>query len=171
MKIKNILAAFAITGVSLLSTSSFANSHGERGAESEPPMHRMGPGMSHDMGHGMHRAGGLHHALKQLNLTEEQKSTLKSLKESNATGREEKRATMEKLHQEMAELLHADTIDEAAIKALSAKLADLRAEEMIFHAKMRQQVMSILTEEQKAQLKQMKQKRVERMKRRLELED
>lgn len=110
-----------------------------------------GPGMR--MGAG---ALGLGPGMRELDLTDDQKQQLKTIAESH---RDEFRAAGEKAraaHQGMQALVEADTIDENAIRAKSAEIAAADAEMMILNAKVRKESMQILTAEQLAKLKELK---------------
>jgi Spy/CpxP family protein refolding chaperone len=73
-------------------------------------------------------------------------------------------------HRALAEATHAETIDEAAIRARSAEVATAMADEAILRSKVRAEVLAILTAEQQTTLRErqttMHQRRQERQKRR-----
>jgi len=124
-----------------------------------PPPGR-GPGMP-----GMRRGGpmggpmGFGPGFGMLDLTDDQKAQLKQIAESH---RDEFRAAGEKVgaaRQGMRALMEADTIDENAIRAKSQEVAAAEAEIMILNAKVRQQSLQVLTSEQQAKLKEMRDRR------------
>jgi protein CpxP len=93
---------------------------------------------------------------QMLDLTDDQKTQLKSIAESH---RDEFRAAGEKAraaHEGMQALIEGDSIDENAIRAKSAEIAAAEAEVMILNAKVRQQSMQVLTSEQLAKLKELR---------------
>jgi len=95
----------------------------------------------------------------QLDLSEDQKAQLKQIAESH---RDEFKAAGEKsraAHVGMRALIEADQIDENAIRAKSQEVAAAEAEVMILNAKVRQQSMQVLTSEQQAKLKELRDKR------------
>ena len=119
-----------------------------------------GPGMP-----GMRRGGpmggpmGFGPGFGMLDLTDDQKAQLKQIAESH---RDEFRTAGEKVgaaRQGMRALMEADTIDENAIRAKSQEVAAAEAEIMILNAKVRQQSLQVLTSEQQAKLKEMRNSR------------
>lgn len=116
-----------------------------------PPGGRGGPGMRGPGG-----PMGVGPGFRQLDLTDDQKAQLKSIAESH---RDEFRAAGEKAraaHDGMQALVDADTIDEAAIRAKSAEVAAAEADVMILNAKVRKESMQVLTSEQLAKLKELR---------------
>ena len=94
-----------------------------------------------------------------LDLTDDQKAQLKQIAESH---RDEFRAAGEKAraaHEGMRALIESDSIDENAIRAKSQEVAAAEAEIMILNAKVRQQSLQVLTSEQQATLKEMRDRR------------
>ncbi|TQV88780.1 Spy/CpxP family protein refolding chaperone [Aliikangiella coralliicola] len=128
-----------------------------RSNASKERMHRHGPGFG---------LRGLRHAFSHLDLSDEQKSALKSLKNSNKETIQAGREAMRSLKKEMKALLMAETIDEAAVKSLSTTIAAQKADQLILFANLKKQAIALLTDEQKAQLDEMKAKRQERMRER-----
>jgi len=115
-----------------------------------PPGGRGGPGMRGPGG-----PMGLGPGFGQLDLSDDQKAQIKSIAESH---RDEFRAAGEKAraaHEGMQALVEADTIDENAIRAKSAEIANAEAEVMILNAKARKEAMQVLTSEQLAKLKEL----------------
>ena len=127
-------------------------------ADQDQPQRRQiqgGPGRPGGPG-GMRGPGGpmgFGQDFRGLDLTDEQKAQLKSIADARQT---EVRAAHEKLgaaRQGMRELIEADSINEAAIRAKSAEVAAAEAEVMILNAKIRKESMQILTAEQLQKLK------------------
>ena len=116
-----------------------------------PPGGRGGPGMRGPGG-----PMGLGLPLGQLDLTDDQKAQIKSITESH---RDEFRAAGEKAraaHEGMQALVEGDSIDESAIRAKSAEVAAAEADVMILNAKARKEAMQVLTSEQLAKLKELR---------------
>jgi protein CpxP len=116
-----------------------------------PPGGRGGPGMRGPGG-----PMGFGPGFRQLDLTDDQKAQLKSIAQSH---RDEFRAAGEKAraaHDGMQALIEADQIDEAAIRAKSAEVAAAEADVMILNAKVRKASMQVLTSEQLAKLKELR---------------
>lgn len=122
-----------------------------------------GPG-----GPGMRRGGplGFGPGFRELDLTDDQKTQLKSIADSH---RDEMRATGEKLraaHDGMRALIEGDSIDESAIRAKSVEIAAADADMMILSAKVRQESLQVLTSDQQAKLKELRAARQGQMKQR-----
>ena len=104
-------------------------------------------------------------ALSALDLSDEQKANIKSIKESHQATAKANRETARSLRQQIRQALKAEVIDEATVKVLVAQAAELRAEQMIKRETIKKQVLASLTDAQKAKLEKMKQKRIAKMKR------
>jgi protein CpxP len=116
-----------------------------------PPGGRGGPGMRGPGG-----PMGFGPGFRQLDLSDDQKAQLKSIAESH---RDEFRAAGEKAraaHDGMQALIEADAIDEAAIRAKSTEIAAAEADVMILNARVRKESMQVLTPEQLAKLKELR---------------
>jgi Spy/CpxP family protein refolding chaperone len=97
------------------------------------------------------REGGF---FKQLNLTEDQQTKLKQIRESFA---ERNKPLREQLHAKRQELRQANeggTFNEALATQKLTEMASLEAKLMGERAKLHQEMLSVLTAEQKAQLEQ-----------------
>src|ERR1044072_1475799 len=104
-------------------------------------------------GFGGMREGGF---FKQLNLTDDQKAKMKQIRESFA---QTNKPLMEQLHAKRQELRQASeggTFNEALATQKLTEIAPLQAKMMAAQASMHQQMLSVLTPEQKAQLDQAK---------------
>ena len=150
-----LLSGFVFSGSAIAHP---ASDDGEAKMKHSKKMHRQ---HGSDMG-GMR---GLRRAFAQLDLTEQQQELLKSLKETNKGSMQAAKSSMKPLKKQMHELLMADDIDEAAVKGLSIQMAERKADHMIMMASIKKQAIAILTDEQRAKLKKMKEKRQEKMKR------
>jgi protein CpxP len=116
-----------------------------------PGMRMRGPG-----GPGGPMGFGL--PIRQLNLSNDQKDQLKKIAESH---RDEFRAAGDKVRtarEGMRALTDADNIDENAIRAKSAEIAAAEADVLILNAKVRHESLQILTAEQQAKLKELRDK-------------
>jgi len=125
------------------------------------------------MRHGMHhrkegRKDLFRAAFKKLDLTDEQKEQLKTIKSANKETFKAKRKDIMELKKQVRELTEAEQIDEGAIKALSLQIAELKAEQVIKGAQLKQEMMKVLTDEQRAKLSEMKEKRMAKRKARFE---
>lgn len=129
----------------------------------------MGP-MGGGPGHFGPHAGGpgsMEHRLdrlaERLGLTPEQRDSIAAIRASfRDTLTAQRQATFE-LHQSLRGKVHADTLDETAIRATAEQLAQAQADLAVTQAQMLQQVRQVLTPEQLAQLDGLRQLRQERM--------
>lgn len=120
-----------------------------------------------DCGHGhgskhMQRHGpGAHfnRLADELELTDEQKAQLKGWHEEKQAQRGDYRDTRRNAHREMRELMNAETIDEAAIRAKALELAEVHADHAVEHARFMQRFRAILTLEQLEKLEALKAER------------
>ena len=114
-----------------------------------------GPGMPGPRGFGGgHGPGpGMDFGLRGLDLSDAQREQVKTIVDSH---RDELRQVGEKMreaHKAFAEATNAETIDEAAIRAKSTAVASAMADEAVLRAKVRAEVLTVLTAEQQEQLK------------------
>jgi protein CpxP len=109
-------------------------------------------------GHGMRgmRAGGF---FKQLNLTEDQKAKMKQIRESFAQSNKPLREQVRAKRQELRQASEGGTFNEALATQKLTEMAGLQAKLMGERFKLHQEMLSVLTAEQKAQLEQAKTQR------------
>ena len=93
---------------------------------------------------------------KQLNLTDDQKAKMKSIRESFATQNKPLRDQLQAKRQELRQASEGGTFNQALATQKLTEMASLEAQMMGEHFKLRQEMLSILTPEQKAQLEQSK---------------
>ena len=132
-----------------------------------PAMGRGGPppgGMRGPGGPGGPMGMGTGSGFRELDLTDEQKAQVTSIVDSHQA---EFKAVGEKMHAaregmqallgaaQVAALLEADTLDEAAVRAKSVEVAAAEADAAILGAKVRTQTVQVLTSEQLAKLKEL----------------
>jgi len=118
------------------------------------------PGPMGRGGHGPHEPGmGLDRMIRHLDLTEEQRQQLEQLQARHRDATRAVRDQLRAAHERFAELAHAETLDEAALREAAAEMAELRSEMMLSRVSMRREVDAILTPEQLEQLQQMRQGR------------
>ncbi|MCF6177345.1 MAG: Spy/CpxP family protein refolding chaperone [Victivallaceae bacterium] len=99
---------------------------------------------------------------KMLNLTEEQQTQVKALKEKNREPMQAFNKSLRDAHIAMREAAKADTVDEAKIRELSKTVADKMADAAIFRAKCANEFKALLTKEQLAKIDALKAKFAER---------
>ena len=113
--------------------------------------------------HSMNRMGG------KLNLTDDQKAQMKTLREGQKAGKQALREQMQQLRQDMQNL---DPNDATAVAALAARKGELSQQMFTAKSQSRLAFEAILTPEQKAKMAEMKAerkaKRSERMQKRME---
>jgi periplasmic protein CpxP/Spy len=96
---------------------------------------------------------------KKLGLTDSQKAQAKTIFEGNKDVMKPLFTSLRTERKNLQTLIHADTIDEAAIRAETAKIAGIQADLNVNRAKSGAQFRAILTPAQLATLKTMQQKR------------
>lgn len=112
---------------------------------------RGGPGHFGDLG------------LRGVDLTDAQRDQIRGIMQSHQEATRAAHAKLRDAHRALAEATRAETIDEAAVRARSGDIATAMADEAILSAKIRGEVLAILTAEQQAQLKEQRETRQQRM--------
>jgi Spy/CpxP family protein refolding chaperone len=107
-------------------------------------------------GRGEHGWGGMREGgfFKQLNLTEDQKAKMKQIRESFAERTKPLHEQLQAKRQELRQANEGGTFNEALATQKLTEIAPLEAKLMGERAKEHQEVLSVLTAEQKAQLEQ-----------------
>ena len=113
----------------------------------------------HGFGRGEHKGQGwegMRHDgfFKQLNLTEDQKAKMKQIRESFAERNKPLRDQLQAKRQELRQASEGGTFNEALATQKLTEIAPLEAKLMGERAKEHQEMLSVLTAEQKAQLDQ-----------------
>jgi periplasmic protein CpxP/Spy len=104
------------------------------------------------MKRGFHRGGAFH----RLNLTDDQKAKMKQIRESFAERNKSLLADVKAKRQELRQASEGGTFNEALATQKLTERAGLQAKLMGERFKLHQEMLSVLTAEQKAQLDQMK---------------
>jgi periplasmic protein CpxP/Spy len=112
-------------------------------------------------GHGRHMGGRgwgeMHGAFfKQLNLTDDQKAKMKAIRESYAERNKPLREELRAKRQELRQASEGGTFNEALATQKLTEMASLQAKLMGQGFSLRQEMMGVLTPEQKTQLEQQK---------------
>ncbi|MER2494441.1 Spy/CpxP family protein refolding chaperone [Catenovulum sediminis] len=100
-----------------------------------------------------HKRGGhseIHFIMKKLDLTEQQKEQIKSIKASNQAQRESLKEDLKTFHQELRNLVISDNYSEEAAYALVAQYQSQLNDKLVLSATMRNQIRAVLTTEQQA---------------------
>ena len=114
---------------------------------------RGGRGGHKGHGWGGMRAGGF---FRQLNLTEDQKTKIKQIRETFAQSNKPLRDQLRAKRQELRQANEGGTFNEALATQKLTEMASLEAKLMGEQHKLHQEMLSVLTAEQKAQLEQSK---------------
>ena len=124
-----------------------------------------GPGHGGKSHHARAERGDmLQKARQRLDLSEEQKTSVKALFESNREAMQADRQTLREAREALRLETQSETFDEAAIRQLSARVHDTETDMAVARASLHNQVMQLLTEEQQAELNEMRAERQDRMK-------
>ncbi len=102
-------------------------------------------------------------ALHQLDLSDEQKDALKALRESNKDAVQANREQVRDAKKALRDEMQAEQVNLDAVRTLAGDVGAVEVELAVFRASMKNQMMEILTEEQRAELQEMAQKRQERV--------
>jgi len=149
------VAIAAISSIALAASIAFAQTttpdqSNQQGTRTE----RRGGGKHREHGWGgMRRGGGF---FGQLNLTEDQKTKMKQIRESFATQNKPLREQLRAKRQELRQASEGGTFNEALATQKLTEMASLEAKLMGERHKLHQEMLSVLTAEQKAQLEQSK---------------
>ncbi len=114
--------------------------------------------------HGFGGPGGdFHHMLRQLDLTADQHSQVKAIFEKEKPALQPLMQQMRQNHQAMKALEASGPFDEAKTRALATQNAQVMIELEVAHARMKSEIMQILTPDQKAKLAQIEANKEARM--------
>ncbi len=121
-----------------------------------------GPGTGCEMmgGHGMgHERGGFGHPmwglLKRLDLDEQQKASIREIRDMTMKDTIRKKADLEIVRIELKELLFRDPVDMKAVEAKLKQEETLRTEMRLSHIKAMQEVKAKLTPDQRKKFREM----------------
>ena len=152
------LAIATLSAIALAASIAVAQSvltgqdNGQAGARKEWRGQRGGRGERRG-----HSWGGMHGgAFRQLNLTEDQKAKMKQIRESFAERNKPLRDQLHAKRQELRQASEGGTFNEALATQKLTEMAGLQAKLMGARIQLHQQMLSVLTPEQKTQLEQLK---------------
>ena len=151
-----IVAIASLSAIALAASIAIAQSvKTDRGNGQGP---RQGWQHGHGRGDGKHEGwGGMRGAfLSQLNLTDDQKAKIKQIRESYGERNKPLREQLRTKRQELRQASEGGTFDEALATQKLTEMAGLEAKLMGEEFKLHQEMQSVLTAEQKAQLEQRK---------------
>jgi Spy/CpxP family protein refolding chaperone len=138
---KRIFIALGL--VAVLAGAAIAQNAGPQG-----PGPRRGPGGPGGRGF----AGDL--GLRGIELTETQREQVRTIMERHQTGLQQAMTRLRDAHRGLAEATQADSLNEQTVRTQAAAVGSAMADEAILRARMRSEVLAILTAEQQQQLKQ-----------------
>ena len=144
------ISSIALAGSIVFAQTTTPDQSNQQGTRTE----RRGGGKHRGHGFGgMHRGGGF---FKQLNLTEDQKTKMKQIRENFAAQNKPLREQLRAKRQELRQASEGGTFNEALATQKLTEMASLQAKLMGERNKLHQEILSVLTAEQKAQLEQSK---------------
>ncbi|WGL17509.1 Spy/CpxP family protein refolding chaperone [Microbulbifer bruguierae] len=114
-----------------------------------------GPEGHHGHHGGFHEGRMLEHLAEKLDLTEGQKAQMEANREAGKAARKAAREEMHQVHEQLREAIESGA-DQATLDDLAAKLGRLEVQKMQYMHERKVQFESILTDEQKAKLEEMK---------------
>jgi protein CpxP len=148
-KFRVILAIASLSAVALAASIAVAQSVKTDQANPQGRRHEWrGQGMKR----GFHRDG----AFNRLNLTDDQKAKMKQIRESFAERNKGLMAELKAKRQELRQASEGGTFNEALASQKLTETAGLQAKLMGERFKLHQEMLTVLTAEQKTQLEQMK---------------
>jgi len=149
------LAIATLSAIALASSIAVAQSVAtEQSKTQDAPKEWHGRGRGDRNGHGW---GGMRSGFfRQLNLTEDQKAKMKQIRESFAQSNKPLHDQLRAKRQELRQASEGGTFNEALATQKLTEMASLQAKAMGEHFKLHQEMLSVLTPEQKAQLEQQK---------------
>ena len=109
--------------------------------------------------HGKKSDGRIERMIKHLDLTDEQATQVRSIRDSYQPKMKALREKMKDNRKQLREEMHAETIDQQKVKKLAQTMGDLKAEKIILRAEKRSKIRDVLTGEQREKMKEMKQHR------------
>src|SRR5574339_549845 len=148
-----ILSIATLSSIALAASIAVAQTvTSDQGTQQGMHMGRHG-GRGGQKGWGGMRQGGF---FRQLNLTEDQKAKIKQIRETFAQANKPLRDQLRAKRQELRQANEGGTFNEALATQKLTEMASLEAKLMGEQFKLRQEMLSVLTAEQKVQLEQFK---------------
>ena len=145
----------------LLATALIASSLGMAGQVAAMPY---GGGPDGCMRGGQHRGPGgkgfnVERMSNRLNLTEEQRTQVQAIVDGNSEQMTDLRTRMQQNRETMRQLVQQTPFAEEEIRELADEQGDLKADMIVLRAQQRSEINAILTDEQRAQMENMRGKR------------
>ena len=95
------------------------------------------------------------HMARELGLSEDQKTQIKALMESIGPAEEARHRKMDELRKQLEETTANGQFDEAKVRDLANQQAQLHAEQIVEHERMKSKVFALLTAEQRVKAEEM----------------
>lgn len=139
---------FGLAGIAVLviGVSVLALGHGLQGMHGQGHGPGRGPGLGPEM---------LEHLTKALNLTSDQQTQIKALLEAVQGTEEPRHAKLDELRKQLEATTANGQFDEAKVRAIANEQAQLMADSMVEHERLKSKVFGILTAEQRAKAEEM----------------
>lgn len=124
-----------------------------------------GPGCGrsgHHMGHGRQFAGHLsklERLADHLDVTDEQRAAIRAIADDSRQQMAELRDEMRANWGQLKELTRQTPLDEAAVRSVADNQGDLKAEMIVMRARQRSEMKAVLTDEQRAQLDELRERK------------
>ncbi len=115
-----------------------------------------------DRRHGHRGEGGIEHMAERLNLTAEQRGAIREIVDRKRPQMRELRDKMRANRERLQALGQGGALDETELRRLADAQGQLMAEMIVLRAKTRSEISAVLSEEQRRQLEQMRERRHER---------
>jgi len=109
--------------------------------------------------HGKKSGDRMERMIKHLELSDEQATQVRSIRDSYQPKMQALREKMQENRKQLREEMHAETIDQEKVKKLADKMGDLKADKIILRAEKRNKIHNVLTNEQREKMKEMKERR------------
>jgi periplasmic protein CpxP/Spy len=120
-------------------------------------------GMHHGMGHGFNFEGMLSYYADALDLTSAQQDQIKSIWAKEKTNIEPLMQQMHQFHGDMEKLTDSGTFDEAKVRTLATQESQNMVELTVQHARVKSEMLQVLSPEQRAKFAQLQAKHEQRM--------
>ena len=144
---KNRILVIAGIAVLVIGATVLALGHGLQG------LHGQGRGEGRGKGHGPGFGPEMiEHLTKALNLTAEQQTQIKALMESAHAAEEPRHEKLKELRTQLESITANGQFDETQVRAIANQQAQLIAETMVEHERMKSKVFAILTPEQRTKM-------------------
>ena len=154
-----MLALVSLSSIVLVASVAFAQTAGTtQGDHNKARGEWRGRGGRGEGGEGDHRGGFMGAGMfEKLNLTDDQKARMKTIRESFGERTKSLRDQLEAKRQELRPANQGDTFNEALVTQKLTESAGLQAKLMGEEFRLRQEMLTVLTPEQKTQLDQLRQ--------------